>query len=452
MQSKKFIIFACILFIASFPVTGQPVIEDSSKAYHYWAKRGIIEVTYAFMNDFIETLNDSIKTKHEIIGKEKFKVQFIEKIEEKSFDRISDDFDDVSDFLNMNSWPGVEKNLFKPLTKKYQTSSNIDKSFFIIAKSGIDEKSIDIPGYTNKLNNWNRTQQQIIDSYADLLKKLPFKSNSYDIEKKKTLINPNKSPNEHETMTVPGKNNFITIGKKILTGMLLMFFGGLMVSWLIKNSINRILYSERKTYMERLRSENISYFFKFIGLVYILKQQKDKYKNEDGENPGIFDSKDERGLNQQIETLNKKVKELEIENSTLKEIKDNDKKLMVNERNDETKMVQNNDRNAILYFSIPESEGQFKIINGKQTSDENKFYKIEIAENNSSGKLHFMPGDLDIRAINDIDSYLIPVCEIENISNRKTANKIVFIKPGKVNLINDCWVIDPENKVKVKLV
>jgi hypothetical protein len=256
----------------------------------------------------------------------------------------------------------------------------------------------------------------------------------------------------HEQTPATNQRNFIEIARSALAGILLMFFGGIVVYWVIKNQINRILATERITYLKMLRSEDESYFLKFIGLVYILKQQKDKYKNESDGNSRILDSKDEQGLQEQLEILNKKIKELESQNSTLQEVGKEDKKMTIDKLNEEEEINQNSHIKSTLYFSIPESEGKFKIINGKPTSDENKFYKIEFDENTSSGKLYFIPGDLDIRAINDIDSYLIPVCEIENISNRKNANKIEFSNPGKVTLMNDCWVIDPENKVKVKLV
>jgi hypothetical protein len=46
---------------------------------------------------------------------------------------------------------------------------------------------------------------------------------------------------------------------------------------------------------------------------------------------------------------------------------------------------------------------------------------------------------------------LKPVCEIDNITNSSYATKIEVIKSGKVTLINDSWVIDPEKKIKIKL-
>ena len=64
----------------------------------------------------------------------------------------------------------------------------------------------------------------------------------------------------------------------------------------------------------------------------------------------------------------------------------------------------------------------------------------------------YISGTQDKRAINRLDSYLKPVCDIDNIINAENASKIEVLKNGKVIKIADSWVIDTNHKVKIKLV
>lgn len=101
------------------------------------------------------------------------------------------------------------------------------------------------------------------------------------------------------------------------------------------------------------------------------------------------------------------------------------------------------------YFSIPDQNGCFDV---NYESDGNKFYKIEYKEHSHSGQLFYISGELDERAIVGIEHYLSPVCEIKNFSDRVKANKIKLIEPGEVYLSNNKWAINPNKKVKIKLI
>ena len=37
----------------------QKDLTDTAKTYEYWTKRGVIEIVYAYMNDYITTVTDS---------------------------------------------------------------------------------------------------------------------------------------------------------------------------------------------------------------------------------------------------------------------------------------------------------------------------------------------------------------------------------------------------------
>ena len=88
----------------------------------------------------------------------------------------------------------------------------------------------------------------------------------------------------------------------------------------------------------------------------------------------------------------------------------------------------------------------------KLTEDERKLYKIVYEDNSNEGKLYFLEGKLDVRAINNFDSHLEPVCDIENFENRSNATRIQLINNGVVKFMNDKWTIVPNKKVKIRLI
>jgi len=57
-----------------------------------------------------------------------------------------------------------------------------------------------------------------------------------------------------------------------------------------------------------------------------------------------------------------------------------------------------------------------------------------------------------MRALDNIDYYLNPVCDIINISERMNARKISVINSGIVLKIGASWKIEANNKVKIKLI
>jgi len=189
------------------------------------------------------------------------------------------------------------------------------------------------------------------------------------------------------------------------------------------------------------------FIFKYIGLFVLLKKRKDEYKKE----------LDQTG-NTENSILRSKIENLRSENSMLKNqlssFRTSDEKSP--EKNTENKFYEwriDNSKQPIqkLFFSMPEDDGCFIVKNGVPSNDGSMYYRIEYNDNNDQGKLFYLPGDRDRRAINRLESYLKPVCDIENIINASSASRIDFLSPGKVVLINDNWMIDNTNKVKIKL-
>ena len=105
-----------------------------------------------------------------------------------------------------------------------------------------------------------------------------------------------------------------------------------------------------------------------------------------------------------------------------------------------------------IFFTIPESDGTFKSVNAKSVQEIDCYYKIEPDKNGQYGRLYFISGNYDMRALDNIDYYLNPVCEIQNIINRTNARKIVMTATGVVVRRGDHWKVEESNKVKIKLV
>jgi hypothetical protein len=105
-----------------------------------------------------------------------------------------------------------------------------------------------------------------------------------------------------------------------------------------------------------------------------------------------------------------------------------------------------------IFFTIPESDGTFKSVNAKSVQEIDCYYKIEPDKSGQYGRLYFISGNYDMRALDNIDYYLNPVCEIQNIINRTNARKIVMTATGVVVRRGDHWKVEESNKVKIKLV
>ncbi len=242
--------------------------------------------------------------------------------------------------------------------------------------------------------------------------------------------------------------------------MLLLFLAGLIIGGIAvylfsKWSIYSILSNEKYKYFDDLNKTHEKHIFKYIGFFYILKKSKDEKKAEIAQ------------LNKEISKLNKELNIQKHEHKTKIATK-TDTIQIINENNviepieiEKEKVVNNvieweiepeNQSPNIIYFTIPEADGYFKSINGKHTKELDCFYKIEIDKNNQKGKLYFISSDYDLKAIDGIDYYLNPVCEIENITDRAHTKKILLLKHGIVIFNGDNWKIDTNNKVKIKLI
>ncbi len=423
MNKNGFIVLVLILFGFLNTLSAQHQIKDSTEAYNYWAQHGIIEMVYAYMNDYIETVGED-KAKSEIIGRNKYKENFISEINNKELES----FETISSLLKSNSWRETEKKLFQPLKKNYDNKIELDSNFFEAKKPGSNDLVTVIPGQNNKNVNWNKKQQEIIDNYNSQLtvfSKKRIQKDKFKEEKISPVDEKIKEPKKPKQ--VPSEQSkwmkWIIYLAVFILGILI---GGWLVYTLIKKKITEKLdYVDEKE--RRIKSR--------------IKEHKSNEKSS-------FFTKSFQDENEKIKSENSELKR-KIEE--LKNTSHNQEQTPQSEITHEWEIKQSEKTTRKLFFSMPESDGRFIIDNGESSNDGRKYFRIEYNEGSETGDLYYISGDRDQRAINRLESYLKPACDIENIENADSATNIEFIKPGKVFLINDSWVIDSDNKAQIKL-
>ncbi len=238
-----------------------------------------------------------------------------------------------------------------------------------------------------------------------------------------------------------------------LSGFLMgLLVGCLAVFLYSRYSIYNILESEKNKYLNDLEKDTRNNplhreVFKYIGIVEILKKRKNLKQD-------------------QLIAKNNTIAELMVQNEELFDDVEQLRKRLINlKMNKENQTsagegyhVRSHDQTvksentSEIFFTIPESDGSFRITNAKNTKGIDCFYKIIPDKSDQKGVLQYLSGDYDLRALENIDYYLNPVCEIQNISGRTFAKKIVMTESGRVIRRNDSWQIEENGKVKVKLV
>jgi hypothetical protein len=441
MRKFRIIIgFQLVVVIYSLKIFGQPVFKDFSQANDYWSKRGIIEVVYAYMNDYIITVTDSSLPKEKIkdctnenIGLKAYEKQFVKPLENLGIEELSSKFNEVSSFLKSNNWKGAEKNVFQPLQNNLSLKKTLNNDFFSTLKSSGIEKSTDIPGYSNKMDNWNNTVERIISSYNEDIRKLKNDSgnkptNAPGIAGIAIDIGDANPPD-------PEKQNWFLIASFIL---LSFFVGAFLCFYIIRSKIYQIMDEDLDKYKNIIQESGA---FTFLSMVKLLKKRKNEYK--------------------------KKVEEFEIKYPDTQKTPKSEDNIVISASNENDSNVKNieetnntvewnitNDSNNQkgLFFTIPDGEGKFEVSDGKSQNDGNCFYRIENKPNSNQAILSYISNEKDKRAIENIENYLLPVCDIENFSDRRNASKVHMKVSGIVKLNNGIWVIDPNHKVKIKLV
>jgi hypothetical protein len=239
----------------------------------------------------------------------------------------------------------------------------------------------------------------------------------------------------------------------IAGGTLLGFIAGAALIYIYSRAkIFSILSNEKRKYIKDLNGDSgqtlfVRTFFSYVGVVAILKKSKDE-KSE------IINKKnlELRALKERNEDLRAEYAQKEKALKNRQVISENPLSPGAPPENQPVRPEPVPPVKTGIFFTIPESDGTFKSVNAKSVQEIDCYYKIEPDKGGQYGRLYFISGNYDMRALDNIDYYLNPVCEIQNIINRTNARKIVMTATGVVVRRGDHWKVEESNKVKIKLV
>jgi len=243
----------------------------------------------------------------------------------------------------------------------------------------------------------------------------------------------------------------------IAGGTLLGFIAGAALTYIYSRSkIFSILSNEKRKYLNDLNYDSeqtlfVRKFFSHIAIVALLKKSKD-------DKSGIILKK-----NLEVRELKERNEDLRVEYAQKEKALKNRQVINENQLSPGAPPVSQQASQPVrpeavppvkteIFFTIPESDGTFKSVNAKSVQEIDCYYKIEPDKGGQYGRLYFISGNYDMRALDNIDYYLNPVCEIQNIINRTNARKIVMTATGVVVRRGDHWKVEESNKVKIKLV
>lgn len=116
----------------------------------------------------------------------------------------------------------------------------------------------------------------------------------------------------------------------------------------------------------------------------------------------------------------------------------------VSSKEEITEFVSENKRK---YFRFPNDDGSFDMYDGQSSPETRSFYEIEFSE--TLGVLRFRNNNSDKVILQDIYKRLFPVADLVEDSNVDSPTKIEIKGNGKVELVNNKWIII--EKIKVKL-
>lgn len=421
----KHFFFQLIFLVVPYGLFCQIEFRDSAEIYKYWAQRGIMEMIYASMEDYPKELREEEKK-----GKQLYHDQYIRGIDKKAILEIGQTFQETEQFLIKNSYGNTAKNIFLPLKQAYEQHKRFDEQFF------------KVPNYYENSQNWDKIKTNLLAAYSNSLNRLtpPGETSQKPVKMAENI--PNDTTVEESF--------------RVWFWILIGFFGGLITGALFvfqysKSKTYSLLASEKYKYLDKLKQDTrrnliLRKYFKYLGIIAVLKHSKDLKKEELGR-------------------LTKEINQLKVENKELK--KENQQKNEVitdpiivadkinlhfsigNEQLDQNDKL--NDDILELFFTIPEPDGSFKIVNARNYKQIDCLYKIIMSKGGQRGTLHFISGEYDLIAMDNIDYYLNPVCEIQNIMDRKDARRIRMIDTGSVIKRGDYWNIDENNKVKIEL-
>jgi hypothetical protein len=240
----------------------------------------------------------------------------------------------------------------------------------------------------------------------------------------------------------------------VAAGAGIFLLGALMAYWIVGIRIRSLLKGERPKSPKASAPEWWKTHFRFLLLVDELKKRMEYFRLE-RENL-IHSLKEEKRLaesdRQKIGDLRTRLAEKERQVRELERIiRGPEGKTAGGKLKPTGGREPESQRSApnAFYFGLPDSDGNFSVENGVPAPDDRKIYRIVPDREGETGELHYISGQSDPKAIDNIDYYLIPVCDVENIPDRNSATRIYQKEPGRVVRISGKWVTD--RKIKIKL-
>ena len=409
MKRFKVALVSALLLI-SFIAPAQVELKDSVEAYNYWAKRGITELVYAYMNDvkISRELNNE-----EANGYEDYRDYFIKGIATKSFADIDSNYKRISQLLDTNDWSGTRKGLFNSM------QSNLDKhlplkdvfitntSKYANGKRWKSKLNIVVEGYLHSLDSISKNIMATNDSTA-------ADSNENEIEGLETGPIAEPEPIDSFWSQLLGLSIYVFV-----------FLLGAILALIYRTNIANKKESKLKDRISELKS---------------------KSANANTANTEIE-------LRRKIQSLNDKVSSLELSIRKERELKIDTKIESESHRQNDRKQEETPPKKAELlksvYLGMPEEDGSFYEDYAVNSPGTRSYYEISYKLDSNIGDLIYRGGSLDVSALNQMDAILFPVCNIAS-SNNKSPRKIRVLKNGTVRKVNDKWVVD--RKIEIELV
>lgn len=392
-------------FVAHMSVFSQPTFKDSTEVYRYWAKRAIIEVVYAYMQNWAST---SPSNQGYLESIQLYRQVFIENIDGKNLKEINGKFSELSKFLIDNNWEETERKLLAPLDSSLKINKPLTVDFFSISEN-LDTLHL-------------QTARKAIRSYDSTLAKL-------------TIV-PNKLPRPDTSHKQLFLSRLYRLAGMALVQFIVIFLAGILVGFLIANffiagRINAFLNHESSDFNSEFSetSDKSIALLNVLSLLQFYRDRRDHYKGKV--------QKLERELSiKRYDLLKEKQYAISIPSVGPREIQP-----VVTSIAEE--------KTTKAYFTIPSPDGTFNVSIGKDAQETISMYCIETS-NKTEPVGFFISGAFDKRAIENLDYYLMPVCDIQNVNDRQHAMKIVMIEPGLFYQSGDVWKVI--KKIKVKLV
>jgi hypothetical protein len=408
----KHLIFLGVYLLIFINLVYSQSRRDDIEDYDSEAPKLIAELIYSFMEGVQEKtkeISEKELSDKEITGMSKFKDQFL------NSDSVK--ISDINIFLSdtNNGWSNNGYRLFQQYEKNYIAEANNHKKLFKVLE--IPEKfrkvSFSFNGAIIEILIENHSQD-ILDRY-NISNKKHF--NEIEINNSR---NPEKSKNNINFLSWWSITLYSII---IVLIALLIYIIDLRIN--ADDKVNEQKIEIKKLIHEIQRLEN-----------NILKETR-KFE-EPKRITNSFGDIDHYKKN--VAPYLENEKDINIDKKSAEAIKE-DNIISKEEVIDKVNV------NKKKYFRFPNDDGSFDMYDGQSTPETRSFYEIEFSE--TLGVLRFRSNNSDKVILQDIYKRLFPVADLVEDSNVDSPTKIQIIENGKVELVNNKWIII--EKIKVKL-